>query len=297
MMSLVDQIGWASVIATLVLRIVPIVGIIKVFKTGDIRHIPFLIYFTCLLSTTFFTIYGLQNKNWEIWVINGSAVIIMPFYLTLYVYYLPGTSPLIRLILLYLLYFLTISTILTSYFFPKDLNGKIASILSFVVQSSQIYTVSQVLYTKNSVYIDILFIYAFATTNIFNTVYGLLKNNIYLWGSMSWGLVWNIIQIIMYHNYPKDETVSIIRDKEELIISEDNDNYYYNENKLDKSIDNKLYSDKGSECTEDTDYLLCRPNRKLESGKIDITCLDSISLNREKSEIEENLLICNYFSH
>ena len=48
MMSIVSQVGLASVLATLILRIVPILGILKVYKTGDIRHIPFLIYFTSL---------------------------------------------------------------------------------------------------------------------------------------------------------------------------------------------------------------------------------------------------------
>jgi len=148
-MKLVDQVGLASVIATLIFRVVPLIRIVKVVKTGETRHIPFLIYFTSLISTTFFSMYGYKSRNWEICVINGSAVVILPIYLSLYIYNLPSMiNKLLRFFLLILLFAITISTIVISFYLSTDLNGKIAVCLSFAVQSSQLYSIFRSFITK-----------------------------------------------------------------------------------------------------------------------------------------------------
>ncbi len=213
-MNFTNLIGIASVIATLIFRIVPILGIINVFKTRDIRQIPFLIYFTCTLSTTFFTMYGIQIHDIDIILINISAVIIMPIYLTLYIYFLPGAGNLLRSLLFLLLYGFCCSILIVSYILPKDLNGTIASTLSFLLQGSQILTVIQVIIYNNSIYIDIYLIWAFALTNFLNTIYGFLLHKVYLWISMVFGLFWNVTQMAMYLKYPRNEFVEEANDED-----------------------------------------------------------------------------------
>ena len=199
-MTFTKAVGFLSVLAILAYRVIPLYGMWRLFKTGDIRPIPVLLYFTTLLSTTFWTVYGIQIHIWEIWVINGSAVVIMPLYLTLYLYFLPGCSGVGRLTLIILLYAFTNSLVFFSYYvLSEDINGAIASSLSFLVQTSQVFTIVQVLSTQNNIYIDIALMYSFASTNILNTLYGILINRIYWWLSMLWGLIFNIILIVLYY--------------------------------------------------------------------------------------------------
>ena len=157
----------------------------------------------------------------------------MPIYLTLYIWFLTGFTKTARFIMLCFLFIFSFIIVKTAYHFSQESNVRIASCLSFIVQSSQIWTIIQVAKTKNSIYIDILFIYAFTATNVFNTIYGLLKNNIDLWISMIWGFLWNVIQIVMYYMYDKDErNIDEIYENNEtkdILVnnSPDNNNHIY----------------------------------------------------------------------
>jgi len=204
-----EFVGFASVIATFIFRVVPIIGIVKVIKTGEIRHVPFVLYLCTLISTSFFTMYGYKITNWPVMLINGSAMAVMPIYLTVYIIFLPYLR-MTKIALILSLYSFVICLNFIGYtYFPKEICGSIAVTLSFIVQSSQIFTVAQVIETKNSIYVDVALISAFALTNILNTTYGLLQHKVYLWFSMSWGLLWNFVQIIMSFIYPKDETMPV----------------------------------------------------------------------------------------
>ena len=206
-------IGLLYVLFTLIFRVVPIYGVVRLVKTGDIRPIPVLLYFSTLMSTTFWTVYGLQIHVWQIWVINGSAVIIMPLYLTLYLYFLPGCSVFARFLLIVLLYVFTNTLVYISFeYFSEDMNGTIASSLSFLVQTSQVFTIVQVISTNNNIYIDIILLFSFASTNVLNALYGILINRIYWWLSMLWGLNFNIILIVLYYKIDFNPNKSIVEE-------------------------------------------------------------------------------------
>ena len=215
-MTFTKAVGFLSVLAILAYRVIPLYGMWRLFKTGDIRPIPVLLYFTTLLSTTFWTVYGIQIHIWEIWVI-------MPLYLTLYLYFLPGCSGVGRLTLIILLYAFTNSLVFFSYYvLSEDINGAIASSLSFLVQTSQVFTIVQVLSTQNNIYIDIALMYSFASTNILNTLYGILINRIYWWLSMLWGLIFNIILIVLYYQIETNPNTTIIEEFEDRSDFSDN---------------------------------------------------------------------------
>ena len=157
MLTYTQIVGLLCVIATAVFRVVPLIGMVRLFQTHDIRPIPVVIYFSTLLSTSFWTVYGIQIHIWEIWTMNGSAIVIMPIYLTLYLYFLPGLNTIERLIMIILLFAMTNTLLFTAFnFFTEDVNGAIASSLSFVVQTNQIFIIIQD-FTNKKRYNTILF--------------------------------------------------------------------------------------------------------------------------------------------
>jgi len=249
---IINFIGTASVIATLIFRIIPILGIIKLINTGETKHVPFLIYICTLLSTSFFTMVGVKSEMFPIILINGSAVIIMPIYLTIYFNYI-NSSRYVRISYIILLYSLIISVNFIGYqFLTSDICGEIAMVLSFIDQSSQLYTIYLVVESENSIYIDIYLIYSMSLTNFLNVVYGLMMNKRYLWVSMTCGFCLNVIQIIMVSYIKSNQTVPIqipnFLDQTSIIILHSGEmNFISTENLLTSSNSNN--KDKSDDLT------------------------------------------------
>ena len=220
---------------TILFRIIPILGLIRLYNTGDTRPVPYIMYSVLLLNNTFWTIYGLQKRIWQLWFANSTGVFVYPIFLSIFIYYYPALKSHLKLqiiLIISIFAFINMLFYFGYFYFKESLNGSLASFFNVSVQFSQILIISVVLKTWNSIYIDISLMVSFSFMSFLNAWFAYLVNDPFYLYSNSFALFLNIIQIVLYIFIGKDDSVKIVAEETTHTENEDLNNEIKNSSKI-----------------------------------------------------------------
>ena len=195
---LIDIVGLATLICTLIFRVIPIQGLIRLYKTGDTRPVPALFYTVILLNNICWCLFGIKKEIFVIIIAHLTGIMLYPIFLCFFIYFSPSLKQLSKVIIIVLIILYPTSLLYMGYnYLTIEQIEIIGTTVGIAVQCSLLIPIGQVIINKNSVYIDISIASMHFLLNSLNMAYAYLFDNKFLIMVCAWGWFLNIVQIML----------------------------------------------------------------------------------------------------
>jgi uncharacterized protein with PQ loop repeat len=189
-----NTIGMIGILFFLPLIFSPIPTVIEGFRSKEIKNLSLEYFVTALISCSLWTIFGIKNQYYPVYICNGLGMVCNFIYMNVYYYIENRIKELMRYSAIFI-----VGCVLFYFLLPKLVIGFLALLINTCWHLTSIIKMKNALYTKNRDHINLNVVYLSFFFCLDFSIYSLLEKNYFLFIPNLIGIfLWGVNLIIYY---------------------------------------------------------------------------------------------------